>query len=174
MSASALPAITTVDELLAHAREIEAEAMERYEDLANQMETHNNPRVAKLFLAMVAVEQKQVDRMNALAETHDLPDLNPSDFTWPDLEAPECVPIGQGHYQMTEHEALAQALECETRAWAFFAHIAANTDNVMVKNMATQFADEEREHMQLVQAWIDRLPPAKPVLVDLDDPIDQE
>jgi rubrerythrin len=174
MPANAPTVINTPDELLAHATEIEAEAMERYQDLANQMDIHNNPRVAKLFRAMAQIEQKQVDRLNVLSEGHSLPAINPSDFEWPELEAPESVPIGEGHYRMTEHEALRLAMECEERAVAFFAGIAAATANPEVKTMASAFADEERHHMDLVQRWIDRLPPAKAVLVDLDEPVDQE
>ncbi len=174
MSPNQPPIIATIEELLAHATEVEAEAQERYDDLARQMETHNNPVVAKLFRAMALVEQKQVDRLGTMAEGHSLPTINPSDFDWPDLEAPESVPIGRGHYRMNEHDALALAMECEIRAQAFFAGIAANTPDPAVKTLAIQFADEEAQHIDLVQKWIDRLPPAKPRLADLDEPVDQE
>ncbi|MEI6557998.1 MAG: ferritin family protein [Rhodospirillaceae bacterium] len=174
MSATAFPVINTVDDLLAHANEIEAEAAERYDDLAGQMETHNNPAVAKLFRAMAIIEGKHVEHLAALSKGHDLPALNPSDFTWPDLEAPESVPIGQGHYRMTEHEALALALECEERALAFYSGVADRASDAGTKKLATEFADDERHHVDLVRRWISRLPPRKPVPVDLDEPVDQE
>jgi hypothetical protein len=41
--------IATLEDLLAHARDMEAEAAERYDDLADQMEVHNNHEVARLF-----------------------------------------------------------------------------------------------------------------------------
>lgn len=174
MSVNAPPVINTVEELLTHAREVEAEAQERYEDLANQMETHHNPRVAKLFRAMAEVEAKHVGTLDGMSAGRDMPSMNPSDFNWPDLEAPESVPLGKGHYRMTEHEALALALEAEERAWAFYAGIAAASPSQEVKTLATKFADDERLHMDLVRKWVERLPPAKPIPVDLDDPIDQE
>jgi len=174
MSANAPPVVNTVEQLLAHAQEVEAEAQERYEDLAGQMETHNNPRVAKMFAAMAVIEKKHVDALCTLSKGLAIPDMNPSDFDWPDLEAPESVPIGKGHYRMTEHEALQLALECEERAWAFYAGVAAASPSQEVKDLATRFADEERQHMGLVRKWIDRLPPAKAAPVDLDEPVDQE
>ncbi len=174
MSASAPPIINTIEELLVHATEVEKEAQERYEDLAGQMDMHNNPRVAKLFRAMAEVEKKHVDRLNTLAKGHDLQSKHASDFAWPDLEAPESVPIGEGHYRMSEHEALDLALECERRAGNFYASIAEATSDPQVKELANTFAEEERLHQELVQKWIDRLPPRKERLPDLDEPVDQE
>jgi len=174
MSANALPVINTVADLLVHANELEAEAAERYEDLAAQMEIHNNPAVAKLFKAMAIIEGKHVEHLAALSKGHDLPELNPSDFTWPDLEAPESVPIGKGHYQMTEHDALALALECEKNALAFYSGIAERATDAATKKLASEFVEDESHHVELVQKWIERLPPRKPALADLDEPVCQE
>jgi len=41
--------IASVPEFLAHALELEAESHERYRELAECMEVHNNPEVAELF-----------------------------------------------------------------------------------------------------------------------------
>ena len=174
MSPNACPVINSVADLLVHANELEAEAAERYEDLAAQMEIHNNPAVSKLFKAMAIIEGKHVDHLAALSKGHELPALNPSDFTWPDLEAPESVPIGKGHYQMTEHDALALALECEKNALAFYAGIADRATDAATKKLALEFVADETNHVELVQKWISRLPPKKPVLADLDEPVCQE
>ena len=174
MSATAFPVINSVDDLLVHAHELETEAAERYEDLAAQMEIHNNPAVAKMFRAMAVIEAKHVDHIAALSKGHQLPDINPSDFTWPDLEAPESVPIGKGHYRMTEHDALALALECEQRAHAFYAGVAERATDPATRELAAGFVADERRHVELVQQWIARLPPRKPVLEDMDEPVCQE
>ena len=49
MSGSADKPVTR-EWLLAHAMAIETEAVDRYEELADQMEVHNNPEVAAFFL----------------------------------------------------------------------------------------------------------------------------
>jgi rubrerythrin len=171
---SAKTPINTVEDLLAHANELEAEAAERYEDLAAQMEAHNNPAVARMFKAMAAVEAKHLAYLSDLSKGHTLPEMNPSDFSWPDLEAPESVPIGKGHYQMTEHDALALALECEQGALKFYDDIVRQATDPATRKLAASFVEDERRHVELVQKWIDRLPPRKPALVDLDEAIEQE
>ena len=55
--------INTLDELLVHAHELEREAVERYEELAGQMEVHNQPELAELFHKMAAIEQLHVDKV---------------------------------------------------------------------------------------------------------------
>jgi rubrerythrin len=170
-----VPVINTVDDLLTHAQVIERDAVDRYQELAAQMEMANNPRVAKLFASMAVIEQKHVTHLEELAEGHQLPVLTAEDQIWPDLEAPETVPIGQGHYRMTEFHALKLALECEQRAQAFYADIAASTSNSEVKTMALHFADDEAHHVSLVNNWLARYPePPQGWDADMDDPVDQE
>jgi len=52
-----------VGELLAHAKAMESEALERYLELAEQMEVHHNPEVAELFRKMARVERKHVEKI---------------------------------------------------------------------------------------------------------------
>lgn len=73
--------INTLDELLAHAHELEREAVERYEDLADQMEVHNQPELAELFHKMAAIEQQHVDKVESLAGSQPRP-LAPWDYQW--------------------------------------------------------------------------------------------
>jgi len=97
--------INTLDELLVHAHELEREAVERYEELAGQMEVHNQPELAELFHKMAAIEQQHVDKVESLAGSQPRP-LAPWDYQWQTPESPESVPVGQGHYRMNPHQAL--------------------------------------------------------------------
>jgi len=170
-----IPVIDSVDALLTHAQIIEREAVERYQSLADQMEMANNPRVAKLFASMAVIEQKHVTHLEKLAEGHELLALALEDQKWPDLEAPETVPIGKGHYRMTEYHALQLALECEERAKAFYEGIAQATTNDEVRKMANHFVEDEAYHVQLVNNWLARYPEPPPGWdADLDEPVDQE
>lgn len=69
--------IDTLPELLAYARALESEAVERYEDLAEQMETHHNLELAELFRKMAAIEQQHVDQVQTLAAAAPLPPWRP-------------------------------------------------------------------------------------------------
>lgn len=164
----------TLDELLAHAHALEKEAVERYEDLAGQMEAHNRPELAEMFRKMVAVEQVHVDKVEALAGGQ--PErFAPWDYRWQTLEAPESVPIGQGHYRMSPYQALTLMLACEQRAEAFFVGAAETADDPAVRETAAQFAAEEKQHADLLKEWLTRYPqPQADWREDLDDPVSQE
>ena len=100
-------AITTLDQLLAYAHVLEQEAVERYQELAEQMQVHHQPQLAELFQTMARVEGQHVDRVEALADGRTLPRLAPWDYRWADLESPERVPIGAEQYGMQPRQALA-------------------------------------------------------------------
>lgn len=166
--------INTLDELLAHAYVLENEAVERYEELAAQMEVHNRPEITELFRKMAAIERLHVDKVETL--TGGQPDrLAPWDYHWQTPESPESVPIGQGHYRMNPHQALTLMLGCEERAYAFFAGVAETASDPVLKETAAQFAADELQHAELLKEWLSRYPePKADWQEDLDDPVSQE
>ena len=167
-------AINTLPELLAHACELETEAVERYQEMAEQMEVHNNPELAALFRKMASIEQKHVNTVETLAEGVTLPRLAPWDFDWQDPEAPESVPVGEGDYLMPPRRALALMLACEERAFAFFANTAQQTTDQAVRELAARLAAEEQHHAELLKAWLQRYPESEAIRgQDLDEPLDQ-
>ncbi len=167
--------IQTLEALLAHAHALESEAVERYEELAEQMEAHNNPELAGLFHQMAAIERKHVDKVEQLAVAVELPRLAPWDYHWPTAEAPESVPVGQSHYRLTPYHALSLMIACEERAQRFFEAVAHDQTDLMVRATAGRMAEEERQHAELLQQWRHRYPePAADWNVDLDEPVSQE
>lgn len=178
---AALPAIESVETLLAHAHALESEAAERYAELAAQMDTHHSPELAVLFRKMAAIEAKHVDKVEAMAAACELPRLNAWDYGWPDAEAPETTPFSAARYGMTAHQALSRMLDNEKRAVAFFDRVAGGTSDAEVRSMAAALADEERDHVALLQAWLERYPPSERAETgpgtgwddDPDDPVSQ-
>ncbi len=168
-------AIGTLEELLAHAHTLESEAVERYEELAEQMDVHNSPELADLFRKMAAVEQNHVDKVESLAADVPLPRLAPWDYRWQNPEGPETVPIGQGHYRMTPYQALSLVLACEERAYAFFDSVARQNPDPLIQSTAVLLAEEERQHAELLRQWLARYPePEGDWQLDLDEPVSQE
>lgn len=167
--------IATLDELLAHARELELEAVARYQELADQMIAHNQPKLAALFQHMAQVEGLHVAKVRDLAADRILPPIAPWDYRWPTLESPESVPIGQERYRMTPRQALELVLAGEERAHSFFASVAAASPDPAARQTAAELAEEERQHAELLREWLDRYPVATGVqaLDDLDEPVDQ-
>lgn len=150
--------IATVEDLLAHARDMEAEAAERYDDLADQMEVHNNHEVARLFRKLAEIEAKHIAAVEAMGDGMDLPELKPWEHAW-DNESPEATEVDEVHYLMTPYHVISIALHHEKKAVEFFESVVENSSDSKLRDMAEGLADEEREHVRLLEEWLVRFPP---------------
>ena len=142
----------TLEEFMAQALNMERDAAARYNELADAMDTHNNPDVAKLFRTMAGYEAKHAQRIMEEMNWVDVVALPPG--AWPAMESPESVPIDAVHYLMHPWHALQLALAAEQRAEAFFGDLARQAGSDDVRRSALEMQAEEREHVQLVQAWL--------------------
>lgn len=147
-------AVQTVPQLLAHALAMETEAAERYGELADQMETHRRTAVAAIFRRLEIAEKKHLDDLTAMCKDVSLPHYAPWDFKWRGNESPEAIDIGRVHYQLTVREAVLLALEHERRATQFYGDVADAAHAPDVIALARQFADEEREHIDWLEACL--------------------
>jgi rubrerythrin len=165
-------AIESAPTLLAYALALELEASERYADLADQMETHNSPEVAELFQKLSHIEKLHADHVleQAAALSLDLPAIAASAYQWEDPEGPETTDFGDAHYLMTAHRALQLALHNEQRAFEFFTGIAAKATDQDVVKLAEEMAEEEREHVALMEDWLAKYPPTDEAWSDDPDP----
>lgn len=148
----------TLEDLMSQALAMEREAVARYQELADVMDTHNNAEVAALFRQMAQYEQHHVE--------HILADLGWADDVvaprqggmWTTPESPEAVAFEDMHYLMHPWHALQLALAAEQRAQAFFEALARDAPSDGIRRAAEQMRDEEAEHVALVQAWLARTP----------------
>ncbi len=151
-------AIATVEDLLAHARTMEVEAAERYDDLADQMEVHNNHEVARLFRKLAEIEAKHIAAVEAMGDGLDLPELKPWEHAW-EGESPEATEVDEAHYLMTPYHVISIALFHEKKAVDFFENVVENSVDPKLREMAEGLAEEEREHVRLLEEWLVRFPP---------------
>ena len=100
---------------LAHTVALEEEAMSRYRELAEAMETHNNPEVAAFFRRMSEESAKHLAEVRTFAEGQSLPELAAWEFDWPG-EAPESASYEALHYRMDLRSAMELALANERAA----------------------------------------------------------
>ncbi len=169
-------AVLDVADLLAIAYRIEADAVERYGLLADQMETHNNPELMKVFRDLARAEGIHAEEIRRLAGDIDLTgrdDLLRS--IWRKGESPEEVDLGAAHYLMTPWHALQLSLAGEKRALAFFTSIVETAKDAKVKEMAAEFVEEEAEHVNIVYRLLRKYPkPADSWSQDGDPPLAQD
>jgi rubrerythrin len=169
LSARCNDAPGTLDELMALALEMESEAAQRYAEFADAMEMHNNVEVARLFRKMAAIETEHVKTILSGMGWEKAPP-GARHGAW-SIEGPETPRIDDVHYLMRPYHALAIALACEERAERFYAELARTADVASVRDAARELQDEEREHVALIRAWMDKVEkPADDWFVDPDPP----
>jgi rubrerythrin len=164
-------AFTSLRDFYAHALAIEQEAAHRYQELAQQMELHNNPAVAETFQRLARMEGDHAERIAKAAPDVDTSTIPAWEYRWQGLESPESASYYRARYLMTPFHALEIALENEQRAAAFFETVARSTPNHEIKALAQQFAADERTHIAHVEAALKRAErPSLGFDHDLDDP----
>ncbi len=165
---SKAPPITNVSDLMAIAYQIEADAVQRYTVLAEQMETHNNPELVKVFRDLARAEGLHAEEIRKLAGDEDIAQRAEALRGWSRGDSPEEVDLGAAHYLMTPWHALQLSLVGEKRALDFFTSIVETTKDPKVKEMASEFVEEEAEHVNLVYRLLRKYP--KPSDSWSDDP----
>lgn len=143
---------------LAHALTLESEAAERYDELADTMEVHNNPLVSTLFRQMAGFSRRHAEEVRQRCQGHPLPALRLDDFRWTTPEPPEVGSPEGTHYLMTPWHALTFALGNERRGWEFYADAAATSNDPEVRRLAAEMAEEEQGHVATLERWVAATP----------------
>lgn len=156
--AAGLPALT-LEQFMAQAVAMERDAVERYTEFADMLETANNREVATLFRTIAGYESKHAQHIMDEMGWSEAPPPPTIPYGAPGLEAPEAMPLDEVHYLMQPWHALQLALAAEKRAQAFFAVLARTATNEAVKRAALELQAEEGEHVRLVQRWLEKVPP---------------
>lgn len=153
------PATLDLADLLTIAHQIEADAIERYKLLADQMETHNNPELMSVFRDLANAEAIHAEEIRRLAGDVDLTErADALRSIWGKGESPEEADLGAAHHLMTPWHALQLSLAGEKRALAFFSSIVETADDARVKEMAAEFVEEEAEHVNVVYRLLRKYP----------------
>ena len=170
-AAKAVPAVPhTLEAFMQQALAMELEAAQRYTEFADAMEIHNNREVAAMFRKMAKIEGKHAEQIMAEMDWLEVPTMA-SVPAWEGFEGPETTPGDEIHYLMRPWHVLQLALANEQRAERFFARLAGAATVPSVRKAALELQQEEREHVELIQAWIKKVPqPEHDWAVDPDPP----
>jgi rubrerythrin len=147
----------TLEDFMLQALHMEMDAAHRYSEFADMMETHNSPEVAAWFRKMAVIEAKHATQiMNEMGWKTAPPQQAIPAFEG--FEAAETGALDDVHYLMQPWHVLELALRNEERAERFFAHLASVAQVDSVRTAALELQQEEREHVELVKAWMLKLP----------------
>ena len=148
--------ITSLDTFLAYSIALEEEAADRHGELADMLEVHNNPGVAATFRKLAHYSRLHAQEIRDHAKGRSLPVIAPWDFGWEDMEGPETADIGMVNYLMNTAHALHIAMGNEQRAHDFYYQISQESRDPEIQAMAGEFAQEEKEHLELLKMWMDK------------------
>ena len=166
----AAPKVSNLNDLLAVAYQIEIDAVDRYKLLAGQMDTCNNPELAKIFRDLARAEGIHGEEIRRMAGDFDVAAHAREVSTFAG-ESPEEASLSEAHYLMTPWHALQMSLTGEERALAYFTSIVETAKDEKVKTLAAELVEEEAEHVQLVHRLLRRYPkPDENWADDLDPP----
>jgi rubrerythrin len=156
---------------LSHAVALEGDAAERYHELTEALDVHNNAEVADLFRRMEHFSNLHLAEARDRAEAAGgVIRIKPWEFEWADEEAPESAAVDAAHYMMTPHHALKLALSAEKNAFHFYDDVRAVTTNPDVRALAAEFAEEEADHARELEQWLEHYPPPEDDWADDPDP----
>lgn len=163
--------IESLEELCAHALELEHESAGRFHQLADSMEVHHNAEVAGLFRELAELSEAHAAAVAARAHGLALPRIPPWEFKWNCPDGPEshCLDT-EVNYLMTATQALRVALFNEEQALAFYQGIVERTGDARVRELAAEMAAEEAEHARLLTEWLQRQAREDEPADDLDPP----
>lgn len=170
-------AVRTVSDLYVLAYRMEADAAERYGWLADQMQIHNSPELARIFGELARAEASHRDEIQRLAGPElDLEAEAEAVTRWSRDESPEAADLGAAHYLMTPRSALEMALAGEERAVEFFDGLLHELQDPEVRRLAQEMLEEEIQHVELCHRLLRQYPAPRSrwVVEDPDPPVSQE
>jgi rubrerythrin len=143
-----------VEDFLAHAIQLEAEAAMRFGQLADAMATSGNEQVSKLFRRLADYSRLHLADAKARSGFREIPELLPDEFVWPDLESPESAAIWGADPFIGREEALNIALQAEMAGLDYYQSVHDSTDDPETRILAKEFVEEERDHVSELRKWI--------------------
>jgi len=150
----------SLESFMAMAVAMELATGQRYDQLADMVETRNNPdlEVVQLFRTLADIERKHADALLTQMGWTDAPPPSVAAWDAGASEGPEAAATEELHDLMLPYHALQIALRNEERAERFFGLLAAAASSAPVREAALAIEREEREHVALVKAWIAKVP----------------
>jgi rubrerythrin len=135
---------------------VEQEAKERYDEFAEQMDTHRTHDAAEFFRFMAGNEIKHAERLAAKRKDlfGDEPSTADTSVLY-DIEAPE---FDAARAFMSIRAALDVAMEAEVKAYEFYDGALPQVTDPEVKTLFIELRDEEARHQELIRQTMAKVP----------------
>ncbi len=146
--------IDTVEIFLSLSILLEYESADRLRELAKFMLNHQATELSELLETLAKYSDQHASEIHELSEGKVLPELATLDLSWEGLEGPETTAYESVNPQMTVEDMLQLALRNEIKGQDFYIDISLNSPDDAVRKLAAEFANEEKEHVVMLEKWI--------------------
>ena len=147
----------TLQDALDLALSIEEEAKERYEQFATITGGRYEGDAADMFREMAAYEARHWTEIDA--QRRQLFGDAPRRITPDALDDVEAPDRGAPRVFMSARQAVEVALAAELKAHEFFDEALPQVKDPSVRKLFEELREEEKRHVALVGAWLQKLPP---------------
>lgn len=151
--------IDTLEDFLLRAARLEADAAEGYMQLASTMDSLDKTEIADLFRKFAGFSRMHLSEMQQtqIKELGHVLDHSEAVIVWPDELSPENPLAAMKSTDINPRQAIEIALEAERTACDFYSAVAGQTRSAEVQELAQEFAEEESEHVEHLQKWLERI-----------------
>lgn len=147
----------TLQDALDLALSIEEEAKERYEQFATVTGGRYAGDAADMFRQMAGYEAKHWAELDR--KRRELFGSAPRRITADQLDDVEAPDRGAPRTFMSGRQAVEVALAAEEKARDFFEDALPRVTDPAVRTLFRELLEEEKRHVKLVGAWLEKLPP---------------
>ena len=148
--------ISSLDEFLNFALQLEDDAANHYEQLAAAMQSLGNTAVGELFAKLAGYSRLHYQEAKSRMVSSDVALNVPSRTLWPENVTPERTAIWAADAGLSRLDALKVALQGERRGYEFYYAVANTNSDPAIAAMAKEFVKEEAEHVDTLKLWIAR------------------
>jgi hypothetical protein len=149
MGARLLP--LTVAELCAHALELERDAAQRCKDYAKRMRELGEDTAAKSFDAMLHEELQEIAALEAATGPRKPAELSPWEYAWRLTYTPEAMENKPRLVPLNVREALQLIVLAKRRAETFYADVAENGREPIVRGCAAEMVASEKRQLERLE-----------------------
>jgi len=171
MNTNDFPTISNKADFLANAEIMVQESLEKYGQLADSMELHNNPETAAQFRKLESMEKQQLQWIEQQASGMTLPEIAPWDFAWHCYDDPTIGSLSDMDYLVNPARALSAALHNEYHSEKVYREVAEQATDPAVKELASELAGRQLKQIELLKQRLQALPKeANEAIEDMDPP----
>jgi len=149
MGARLLP--LTVAELCAHALELQRDAAQRCRDYAKRMRELGEDMAAASFEAMLREELEEIAALEAATGPRKPAELSPWEYAWRLTYTPEAMENKPRLVPLNVREALQLIVLAKRRAETFYADVAENAREPIVRGCAAEMVAGEKRQLQRLE-----------------------